>query len=80
AVSLPADLFEWPPSIVGGVRIHTLSPLALIQIRSGGMTTGAFGPTRAQDTTRQARLLEAFFPDSDPTSLEPRITRIGSLE
>ena len=80
AVALPADLFEWPPTIVSGLRIHTLSPLALIQIRSGGMTTGAFGPTRSQDTARQARLIEAFFPDSDPTSLEPRITTIGSLE
>ena len=50
--------------------------------RSGlaGMTTGAFGPTRPQDTTRQARLIETFFPDSDPTSLEPRITTLGELE
>ena len=80
AVAVPGDLFEWPPTIVSGVRIHTLSPLALIQIRSGGMTTGAFGPTRPQDTTRQNRLIEAFFPDSDPTSLEPRITTIGDLE
>jgi hypothetical protein len=41
------------------------------------MTTGAFGPTRSQDTTRQARLIEKFFPDSEPTSLEPQITTIG---
>ena len=80
AVAVPGDLFNWPPTIVSGVRIHTLSPLALIQIRSGGMTTGALGPTRPQDTTRQNRLIEAFFPDSDPTSLEPRITTIGDLE
>ena len=80
AVAMPADLFEWPPTIVRGVRIHTLSPLALIQIRAGGMATGAFGPTRSQDTARQARLIEAFFPDSDPMSLQPRITTIGNLE
>ncbi len=80
AVAVPGDLFEWPPTIVSGVPIHTLSPLALIQIRSGGMATGAFGPTRSQDTARQARLIEAFFPDSDPTSLEPRITTIGNVE
>jgi hypothetical protein len=79
AVAMPADLFEWPPTIIRGVRIHTLSPLALIQIRSGGMTTGAFGPTRPQDTTRQARLIETFFPDRNPTSLQPRITTIGNL-
>ena len=78
AVALPADLFEWPPTIVSGVRIHTLSPLALVQIRSGGMSTGAFGPTRSQDTTRQARLAATFFPGSDPTSLDPRITTIGN--
>ena len=80
AVALPADVFEWPPTIVSGVRIHTLSPLALIQIRSGGMSTGAFGPPRSRDATRQARLIETFFPGSDPTSLEPRITTIGELE
>lgn len=77
AVAMPTSMFEWPPTIVGGVRIHTLSPLALIQIRAGGMTTGAFGPTRSQDTTRQARLIETFFPDSEPTSLEPQIGTIG---
>lgn len=77
AAAMPTSVFEWPPTIVGGVRIHTLSPLALIQIRAGGMTTGAFGPTRSQDTTRQARLIETFFPDSEPTSLEPQITTIG---
>lgn len=80
AVAMPADLFEWPPTAVRGVRIHTLSPLALIQIRSAGMTTGAFGPTRSQDTARQARLIEAFFPDSDPASLQPRITTIENVE
>jgi len=79
AVALPADLFQWPPTLVRGVRIHTLSPLALIQIRSAGMTTGAFGPTRSQDTTRQARLIEAFFPDSAPNSLQPQITTLGNL-
>ena len=80
AVALPTDVFDWPPTIVSGVQIQTLSPLALIQIRSGGMSTGAFGPTRPQDTTRQARLIETFFPDSDPTSLEPRVTTLGELE
>ena len=80
AVALPADMFDWPPTIVSGAKIQTLSPLALVQIRSGGMSTGAFGSTRSQDTSRQARLIETFFPDSDPTSLEPRITTIGELE
>jgi hypothetical protein len=78
AVAMPTNLFEWPPTIVDGVCIQTLSPLALIQIRAGGMTTGAFGPTRSQDTTRQALLIETFFPDSDPASLEPQITTIGT--
>lgn len=77
SVALPADLFDWPSTIVSGVPVHTLSPLALLQIRSGATTTGAFGPTRPQDTARQARLIEAFFPDSDPESLEPRITPTG---
>lgn len=79
AVALPSDMFEWPPTLVSGVSIHTLSPLGLIQIRSGATTTGAFGPTRPIDVARQARLIDTFFPGNDQASLEPRITPTGDL-
>ena len=31
SVALPADLFDWPSTIVSGVPVHTLSPLALVR-------------------------------------------------
>ena len=78
AISVPKDLFEWPPTIIGGVPIHTLSPLALIQIRAGLTATGVFGPPRPdKDEARQARLIQAFFPDRDEDSLMPRISAIA---
>jgi len=78
AISVPQDLFDWPPTIIDGVSIHTLSPLALIQIRAGLTATGVFGPPRpGKDQARQARLVEAFFPDRDEGSLMPRIAAIA---
>jgi hypothetical protein len=78
AISVPADLFDWPPTIVDGAPIRTLSPLTLIQVRAGLTATGVFGPPRpGKDDAQQARLIEAFFPDASEESLEPRITQIA---
>lgn len=78
AISVPQDLFDWPPTIIDGVPIHTLSPLALIQIRAGLTATGVFGPPRpGKDEAHQARLIQAFFPDRDEDSLMPRISAIA---
>jgi len=76
AVFLPQDSFEWPSTIVAGVPIHTLSPLALVHIGAAVTTTLAFGPARPKNIARQARLIDAFFPDADPAALEPRIMTI----
>jgi hypothetical protein len=79
AISVPHDLFDWPPTLIDDVLIHTLSPLALIQIRAGATATGVFGPARPdRDEARQARLIQAFFPDRDADSLMPRIAAIAS--
>lgn len=78
AISVPKDLFDWPPTIIGGVPIHTLSPLALIQIRAGLTATGVFGPPRPdKDEVHQARLIQVFFPDRAEDSLMPRISAIA---
>ena len=78
AISVPADLFEWPPTVIGGVSIHTLSPLALVQLRAGASATRAFGPERpGKDDVRQARMIETFFRDADPERLRPTITPIS---
>ena len=78
AISMPADLFEWPPTVIGGVSIHTVSPLALVQLRAGASATRAFGPARpGKDDVRQARMIETFFRDADPERLRPTITPIS---
>ena len=77
AVSAPADLFDWPPTVIDGVSIHTISPLALVQLRAGAFATSAFGPERpGKDDVQQARMIEKFFPDADPERLRPTITPI----
>ena len=77
AISMPRDLFDWPATIIDGVPIRTLSPLALIQIRAGVTATGVFGPPRpGKDEMHQARLIAAFFPDAEQELNEPRIMAI----
>lgn len=78
AVSLPGDMLDWPPTTVEGVEIRTVSPLALIQIRAGITATEVFGaPRPGKDASRQARLIEAFFPNVDERSLAPEIFAIA---
>lgn len=78
AISMPRDLFDWPPTIIDGVPIRTLSPLALIQIRAGVTVTGVFGPPRpGKDDEHQSRLIQAFFPDANEESHTPRIVALA---
>jgi hypothetical protein len=78
AISVPADVFRWPPTVIDGVSVHTLSPLALVHLRAGASATRAFGPERpGKDDVAQARMIETFFRDTDPRRLRPTITPIG---
>ena len=79
AISMPPDLLQWSPTIIDGVPIHTLSPLALVHIRAGAAATGAFGAPRS-DGARQGQLVEAFLSDVDPTHLTPTVTLISGLQ
>jgi hypothetical protein len=72
SIAVPDDLFDWPPTTTHDVLVHTLSPLALFQIRAGLITAGAFGPPRERDIARQKRLKDRFFPGADEASLQPR--------
>ena len=77
SISVPPDLFQWAPTIIDDVPVHTLSPLALVHIRAGATATGAFGPPRPEkDGTRQTRLVDFFLSNVDPAQLEPTITPI----
>jgi len=78
SISMPPDLFDWPPTIIDGMLIRTLSPLALVQIRAGLTATGVFGPPRpGKDDAHQDRLVEVFFPDASEVSLMPRIAAVA---
>jgi hypothetical protein len=78
AISVSADLFRWPPTVIDGIPIHTLSPLALVQLRAGAIATGAFGPERpGKDDVAQSRMIETFFRDTDPERLRPKINPIS---
>ena len=78
SISVPPDLFHWAPTLIDGVPVHTLSPLALVQIRAGATATGAFGPPRPEkDGARHGRLVDVFLSNVDPAQLEPTITRIS---
>ena len=79
AISMPPDLLQWRPTIIDGVPIHTLSPLALVHIRAGAAATGAFGAPRS-DGARQSQLIEAFLSDVDPTHLTPTVTLLCGLQ
>ena len=77
-ISMPDGAFEWPPTTIEGVPVHTLSPLALFQIRAGLIATRAFGsPPAGKHEARQARLVEAFFADTDEASLQRSIVSIA---
>lgn len=76
SISITAAVFDWPPSMVEGVCVHTLSPLALHQMRAGLMITRAFGDPRDHDLVRQERLRATFFPERSDADLAPTISRL----
>ncbi len=81
SISVPPDLFQWAPTIIDDIRVHTLSPLALVHIRAGATATGAFGPPRPEkDGTRHRRLIDVFLPNVDPAQLKPTITPISESQ
>ena len=76
-LALLRDLSALQPPLFEGVPIHTLSPLALVQIRAGATATGAFGPPRPEKDGTRHRLVDAFLSNVDPAQLEPTITPIS---
>jgi hypothetical protein len=75
AITVASDLFDWPATVVAGIPIRTVSPLALVHVRAGLTQTGVFGPPRPEkDILRQQQLIDAFLSKEPPEALEPRIT------
>jgi hypothetical protein len=75
-IELTDDIFEYPPSMLDGVEVRTISPLAQFQIRAGIAAAGGFGALRPKDIPAQEALHERFFPDASVDSLTPTIVSV----
>jgi hypothetical protein len=75
-ITLAAGALEHPPSRLEGLRVRTLSPLALYQIRAGLHAVAAFGALRPHDVRAQALLKERFFAGRRERDLLPEIARL----
>ena len=69
----PADTFDYPPARLDGYSIHTVSPLALAQMRAASAQTRYVADKRARDLAMLARLRAAFLSAYDDEQLQPRI-------
>lgn len=77
-VYLPDDLFDYPATLIEGTLMHTLSPLALYQVRAGLEITKTFGGLRPKDLAPQRRLRALFLADRADAALRPRIENVSS--
>jgi hypothetical protein len=76
-VELTDDIFGYQPSMIDGVEVRTVSPLALFQIRAGIALAGGFGPLRPKDVPVQQALHDRFFPEAAIEGLAPTILRLS---
>ena len=71
AISLPADLFLWPPTVIDQVEIHTLSPLARSRASRRGryqrLRPGASGQGRRPASADDRHVLPQRRPRAAPT-------------
>lgn len=68
-VWLPGGALDWPEVDLDGVRVRTLSPLALYHVRAAVAET--FGGFRPKDVVAQAALVERFFAGVPEAELAP---------
>lgn len=76
-VWLPKDALAYPESEIEGVRVRTVSPLALYHIRAAVAET--FGGFRPKDRVAQAALRRRFFPDADDAALAPETALVEAV-
>jgi hypothetical protein len=76
-VEVTDGIFGYAPSMLDGIEVRTVSPLAQFQIRAGIAMAGGFGPLRPKDVTAQRALQERFYPDTPIESLSPTIAQLS---
>ena len=72
-VFLPKDTFQYPATTLEGVALHTISPLALYQLRAISAMTRSVGEKQANDLAVQEQLRQAFLAGQDEQHLRPRL-------
>ena len=74
-VFLLKDTFTYPKTLLEGISIQTVSPLALYQIRNALITLGTFGEPREKDVKAQENLIKKFFSHTPESKLRPKIKK-----
>ena len=75
-VFLPEDTLAYPATTLEGIKIHTISPLALYQMRAAFAVTGSFGEMSPNAIATQELLRKTFLADQDEGKLMPKIIRL----
>jgi hypothetical protein len=75
-VFLPEDTLDYPATTLEGIPIHTISPLALYQMRAAFAVTGSFGEMSPNAVATQELLRKTFFADQDEGKLIPKIVNL----
>ncbi len=75
-VFLPEDTLAYPATTLEGIMIHTISPLALYQMRAAFAVTGSFGEMSPNAVATQELLRKTFLADQDEGILMPKIVNL----
>jgi hypothetical protein len=67
----PTNTFNYPPSDFDGLKIQTISLLALYQCKASMHVYRTFGKYRDKDIKSMQALKDKFFPDKKPRKLIP---------
>jgi hypothetical protein len=68
---LPADALSYPPAMLDGIGVRTVSPLTLYQVREA--LADVFGGMRPKDYAVQAALHDRFLSHLSEADLRPRV-------
>lgn len=67
------DIFNYPSTDFDGLKLQTVSPLGLYQLRAGLHVHQTLGELRDKDIKSKTKLKAKFFPTTDDQDLVPRI-------
>lgn len=74
---LPPGTFDYPATVLPGLTVHTVSPLALGLMRAASAQTRHTGEKRARDLAMLTRLRETFLAGFSDEQLRPRIEAVS---